>query len=307
MESGNIILYFNSTIILAVPILLVAIGVCYSEKSGVYGMNSDSSMLGACFISVAIMLETGNAALAVIGGIIAGGLIASLFSIFAVRIGANQCLIGLGFNFIVIGLTSSLLRLFWSTGGIPQFEQPQAIPIPGLGSIPIVGEILFNQPIVIYMVYFIVPISWWVLFKSTWGQKIRAVGENPSCADTVGIKVLKTRTIAVTVGGLFSGFAGAVLAIQQVGTFTEAMTGARAWMGIIAAYSGGWSPIGATGTALVFGLAAALEKRIQLLPFINLSSYVVQMFPYIAALIVIGMAGKNRRHPAAMAHYYQKQ
>lgn len=270
-------------------------------------MNSDSSMLGACFVSVAIMLETGNVALAVIGGIIAGGLIAALFSIFAVRIGAHQVLIGLAFNFIVIGLTSSLLRLFWSTGGIPQFEKLRAIPIPGLSSIPIVGEILFNQPIMIYLVYFIVPISWWVLFKSTWGQKIRAVGENPSCADTVGIKVIKTRTIAVIVGGLFAGFAGSVLAIQQVGTFTEAMTGARAWMGIIAAYFGGWSPIGATGAALVFGLASALEKRIQLMPFINMSSYVVQMFPYIAALIVIVMTGRNRRHPAAMAKYYHKQ
>ncbi|MEA4964590.1 MAG: ABC transporter permease [Oscillospiraceae bacterium] len=304
---SSIILYFNSALILSAPILLVAIGVCFSEKAGVYAMNSDSSMLGACFVSVLVMLGTGNAALSILGGIIAGGLIAALFSIFSVRIGANQCLIGLAFNFMVIGLTSSLLRLFWSTGGIPQFDKLLDVPIPGLSKIPFIGEILFDQPIMMYLLYIIIPISWWVLFKSTWGLKLRAVGENPSCADTVGIKVLKTRTIAVIVGGLFSGCGGAVLAIQQVGTFTEEMTGARAWMGIISAYFGGWSPIGATGAALVFGLAEALEKRIQLMTFINLSSYVVQMFPYIAAVIVIVMTGRNRRHPAAMARYYQKQ
>lgn len=303
----SIVLYFNSAITLAVPILLVAIGVCYSEKSGVYAMNSDSCMLGSCFISVAIMLGTGNAALAILGGVLSGGIIAGLFSIFAVRIGANQCLIGLAFNFTVMGLTSSLLRLFWNTGGIPQFAQPGRVAIPLLSQIPIIGAILFNQPVMIYLVYILVPVSWWVLFKSTWGLQIRAVGENPSCADSVGIRVIKTRTIAVIVGGLFSGCGGAILAVQQVGTFTEEMTGARAWMGIISAYFGGWSPIGSAGAALVFGLAESLEKRIQLLPFINLSSYVVQMFPYIAALIVIVLTGRNRRHPAAMAKYYQKQ
>ena len=119
---SGFILYLNNAIVLAVPILLVAIGVCFSEKSGVYAMNSDSSMLGACFFSVLVMMNTGNIVLAVLVGIFAGGIIAGLFSIFAVRVGANQCLVGLGFNFIIIGLTSSLVRLLWNTGTLPQFE-----------------------------------------------------------------------------------------------------------------------------------------------------------------------------------------
>lgn len=304
---SSIILYFNSAITLAVPILMVAIGVCYQEKSGVYAMNSDSSMLSACFISVMVVLGTGNAFLGILAGILAGGVMSAIFSVFAVRIGTDQTLTGLACNFTIMGLTSSLLRLLWNTGGIPQFDQPRAVAIPGLSSIPVIGGILFNQPITVYLIYFIIPISWWVLFKSTWGLKIRAVGENLECADSVGIHILKTRTIAITVGGLFAGFGGAILAVQQVGTFTEEMTGARAWMGIIAAYFGGWSPIGATGAAMVFGLAMALEKRIQMLPFINLSSYTVQMFPYLAAIIVIALTGKNRRHPANMMKFYQKQ
>lgn len=304
---SNLILYLSSALRLSVPILMVAIGVCYSEKSGVYCMNADSSMLGACFVSVVVTLATGNPWIGVVAGIVSGGITAAVFSIFAVRIGANQCLVGLAFNFVVIGLTSSLLRLFWSTGGIPQFQGLGEVPIPGLSQIPVIGPILFNQPIMTYAVYFIVPISWYVLFHTTWGLQIRAVGENPRCGDTLGINVLKTRVIAVIVGGLFSGLGGSVLAIQQVQTFTEEMTGARAWMGIIAAYFGGWSPLGSTGAALVFGLAEALEKRIQLLSYVSLSSYTIQMFPYVAALIVILLTGSSRRHPAAMAKYYQKQ
>jgi general nucleoside transport system permease protein len=302
-----LILYLSSALRLSVPVLLAAIGVCYSEKSGVYGMNADANMLSACFISVVVTLATGNPWLGVIAGILAGCVCAALFSIFAVKVGVNQCLAGLSFNFMIIGLTSSLLRLFWSTSGIPQFKGLEEVAIPGLSKIPFIGLIFFNQPILTYAVYFIVPISWYVMFKTTWGLKIRSVGENPRCADTLGINVIKTRVVSVIACGFFCGLGGAVLAIQQVQTFTEGMTGARGWMGIIAAYFGGWSPLGATGAALIFGLAEALEKRIQLLSFINLSSYVIQMFPYLAALIVIMMTGSSRRHPAAMAKYYEKQ
>lgn len=303
----GLILYLSSAIRLSVPVLLAAIGVCYSEKAGVYGMNADANMLSACFVSVVTTLATGNPWLGVLAGILAACICSALFSVFAVKAGTNQCLTGLAFNFMVTGLTSSLLRLFWSTSGIPQFEGLGEVAIPGLSKIPVIGPILFNQPILTYAVYFIVPISWFVMFKSTWGLKIRSVGENPRCADTLGIDVIKTRIVSVITCGLFCGLGGAVLSIQQVQTFTEGMTGARGWMGIIAAYFGGWSPLGATGAALIFGLAEALEKRIQLLSFINLSSYVIQMFPYIAALLVIMLTGSSRRHPAAMAKYYEKQ
>jgi len=304
---NELVLYLSSAIRLSIPILLAAIGVCFSEKAGVYCMNADSSMLSSCFISIVVTLATGNPWLGCIVGILVGGLCAALFSIFAVKLGANQCLVGLAFNFMVIGLTSSLLRLFWNTNGIPHIAGLDEVAIPGLSAIPIIGPIFFNQPILTYVVYFIVPISWYVMFKTTWGLKIRSVGENPRCADTLGINVIKTRIVSVVVGGLFCGFGGAVLSIQQVQTFTEEMSGARGWMGIIAAYFGGWSPIGAAGASFIFGLAEALEKRIQLLDFINLSSYVIQMFPYIAALIVILLTGSSRRHPAAMAKFYEKQ
>lgn len=304
---SDLILYFNTTIVLAVPILLVALGVCFSDKSGVYGMFAEGSMLSACFMSVLIMTGTGNVVLAVLGAVLTGGVVAGVFSVLSVRIGTHQVLTALAINFACVGLTSSLMNLVWERGNLPQFAQPGNVPIPLLSKIPFIGEVLFDQPVLIYIVYGLVPLSWWILFRSTWGQNIRAVGENMKCADTLGINVNNTRTAAVIVCGMFAGLAGVVLAVQQVGTFTEQMTGAKAWMGIISVYFGGWNPLGATGAALVFGLASALEKRIQLIPNINLSSYVVQMFPYIAAMLVIIATGRNRRHPAAITQYYRKQ
>ena len=297
----------RSAIALGMPILLVAIGVCYTEKGGVWGMNADSSMLGACFFSAVSMVFTGNMFLSLVIGIASGAIMAWLFSIFAVRIGVNQCLVGLGFNFMIMGLTSSLQRLIWGMETPTAFAMIPEVPIPGLSKIPVIGPIFFQQSLLVYFIYFLVPISWWLLFKTTWGMKIRAVGENPDCAGTVGIHVVHTRCLAVTVGGAFSGLGGAFLVLQNVGRFSEMMTGSKAWMGIIAAYFGGWSPLGATWAAFVFGFANALEKRVQLISWINLSSYVVQLFPYIAALIVITLSGGKRRHPAGMAKYYQKQ
>ena len=304
---SGIILYFNTAIALAVPILMVSIGVCYQEKTGVYGMGSDSSMLLACFTSIIALIATGNYFVAILVGVLSGGLMSLFFSIFAVRLGTDQTLTGLACNFAVMGLTSSLLRLLWGADGIPMMEKPASVPIPLLSKIPVVGEILFNQPIVNYLVYIIIPVSWWILYRSTVGLKLRAVGENLECADSVGINILKTRTLACMVAGMCCGLGGSILAVQQVGTFADEMTGSKAWMGIIAAYFGGWSPIGATGAAMVFGLAMALEKRIQLISFINLNSYTVQLFPYIAAILVICLTGKNRRHPANMMRFYQKQ
>ena len=304
---SGVVLYLNSSIALAVPILMVAIGVCYMEKTGVYGMGSDSSMLLACFTSIATLIATNNYFIAILVGIISGGLMSLLFSVFAVWIGADQTLSGLACNFTVMGLTSSLLRLFWGVDGIPMMPQPEPVAIPLLSEIPVIGGTLFNQPIVVYVVYVLVPVSWWILYRSTVGLKLRAVGENLECADSVGINILRTRTLACMVSGMCCGLGGAILAVQQVGTFSDEMTGSKAWMGIIAAYFGGWSPLGATGAAMVFGLAMALEKRIQLLGFLNLNSYTVQLFPYIAAIVVISLAGKNRRHPANMMRFYQKQ
>ncbi len=306
MDVGVILEYLGSTVRVSVPVILIAIGVCYCEKVGVYAMNAEGYMLISAFMSVVATIATGNQAIGVFAGILAGILAALLFSLLTIRFGVDQVLSGLGMNFIILGLTSSLQRLFWGVTGVPRIPAMRPIELPLLSKIPFIGPMLFNQPILTYATYFLIPIAWWVMFKSTWGLKLRAVGENPSCADTLGISVAKTRLNSILACGAFCGLSGAVLALQQVQTFTENMSAGRGWLGLVAAVFGGWNPLGAAGAGLVFGAAEVLQLRLQMLGGIKISSYVIQMLPYFVAIAFIAFIGKGRRHPASMGKFYRK-
>ncbi len=307
MSIEVVVEYLSSTIRVAVPIVLIALGVCFSERSGVYAMGSEGYMLISCFVSVVMTIQTGNQFFGVLFGVLSAMCATALYSYFTVVLGAHQVICGLGSNFVILGLTSALQRLFWGIEGVPRIEPLLPIAIPGLSSIPFVGDMFFNQPIITYICYLLIPVAWWVMFKSTWGLQIRAVGENPNCADTLGINVVKTRVLAVITGGAFCGLAGSALALQQVQSFTENMSNGRGWLGLIAATFGGWNPIGAAGAGLVFGAAEVLQLRLQLLGSFNISSYIILMVPYLVALLFILFIGKGRRHPSAMGKYYKKQ
>lgn len=306
MNLDFIVEYLNSTIRISVPIILLALGVCYSEKAGVHAMEAEGLMLISSFVSVVMTIMTGNHFFGVLFGVLAAVAVSVLFAFCTVRLGANQVICGLGLNFMMLGLTSSLQRYFWGTTGVPRIAAMNPIEIPLLSKIPLIGPTLFNQPILTYLTYLLIPIAWWVMFKSTWGLQLRSVGENPSCADTLGISVARTRSLSVLVCGGFCGLGGAVLALQQVQSFTENISNGRGWLGIIAATFGGWNPIGAAGGGLVFGASEVLQLRLQMAGKINISSYFILMIPYLVALVFILLIGKGRRHPAAMGKYYQK-
>ena len=307
MSVDFVVEFLSSTIRIAVPIILIALGVCYSEKAGVHAMGAEGYMLIGAFVSVVMTIATGSHFLGVVFGILAAALSSAVFSTFAVYLGANQVICGLGLNFIMLGLTSALQRLFWGTTGVPRIEAMNPIEIPVLSDIPLIGPMLFDQPILTYITYLLIPVAWWIMFKSTWGLQLRAVGENPSCADTLGINVARTRSISAIVCGVFCGMGGAVLALQQVQSFTENISNGRGWLGLIAATFGGWNPVGAAGAGLVFGASEVLQLRLQMLGNIQISSYVILMLPYLVALVFILLIGKGRRHPAAMGKYYRKQ
>ncbi len=145
------------------------------------------------------------------------------------------------------------------------------------------------------------------MFKSRWGLNLRSVGENPSCADTLGINVRKTKILGVLTSGAFCGLSGAVLSLSQVQSFVENISGGRGWLGLIAATFGGWNPLGAAGAGVIFGAAESLQLRLQIMSTINISSYVILMIPYLVALLFILFIGKSRRHPEAMGKHYKKQ
>ena len=264
-------------------------------------------MLIAAFTSVVAMIHTGNHFVSVLVGIFSGMAVAALFSYFTVVLGADQVICGLGSNFVMLGLTSSLQRLFWGTTGIPRIAPMNPIAVPLLSKIPFLGQMLFNQPALTYVAYILIPLAWWTMFRSSVGLNLRAVGENPGCADTLGISVNRMRISGVVAGGAFCGLSGAVLALSQVQSFTENISGGRGWLGLIAATFGGWNPLAASGAGLIFGAAESLQLRLQILSSISISSYIILMVPYLVALIFILCIGKSKRHPAGMGKHYRKQ
>ena len=250
-------------------------------------MGAEGFMLISAFTSVVAMIGTNNHLVSVVIGIMTGICAAAIYGYFAVVLGADQVICGLGSNFIMLGLTSSLQKLLWGVTGIPRIRGMSSVEIPLLSDIPFLGPMLFDQPVLTYLAYLLIPAAWWVMFKSRWGLNLRSVGENPSCADTLGIHVRKTKIAGVLVSGAFCGLSGAVLSLSQVQSFVENISGGRGWLGLIAATFGGWNPLGAAGAGLIFGAAESLQLRLQIMSKIEISSYVILMIPYLAALLFI--------------------
>jgi simple sugar transport system permease protein len=237
-------------------------------------------------------------------------LASSIVAFSAVILGSEQVLSALSMNIFALGFTGFMQRFIWGvgTGGLPLIEPLRNIPIPIISDIPLIGPILFNQPILTYLAYVTIPIASWVMFKSRWGLQLRAVGEHPRAVDTVGLPVARTRFIAVVISGGLSALGGAVLSLQQVRTFTEAMTNGRGWLGLIACIFGRWHPAGAAGAAFLFGAADALQLRVQLsTAALEVSSYFILMLPHLLALFLILFIGKAARHPAATGIHYTKE
>ncbi len=302
--------FLQASVRVATPVAFVAIGATYSERSGVYAMGLEGYMLISSFASVAVTVFTDNIFLGIIAGILAGMLAASIVAYSAVILGAEQVLSALSMNIFALGFTGFVQRYIWGvgTGGLPLIEPLQNIPIPFLVEIPVLGPIIFNQPILTYLLYVTIPAAWWVMFRTTWGLQLRSVGEHPRAADTVGLPVARTRFIAVLISGALSAVGGAVLSLQQVRTFTEGMTNGRGWLGLIACIFGRWNPLGATGAAFLFGAADALQLRVQLSSAVlEVSSYFILMLPHLLALFLILFVGKAARHPAATGIHYTKE
>jgi simple sugar transport system permease protein len=306
MDSDSIVSILASSVRVTTPILFVALGGCFSEQAGVFAMGLEGYMLTSAFVAVVGALLTKSLVLGVLLGIAAGVLMALILAFVTISIGTEQVLSGLAINMLALGMTGFLMRLVWGVSGIPLTPPMDPIPLPLLSKIPLLGPVFFTQPLLTYLAYLAVPAAWWLMYKSRWGLELRAVGEKPRAADTVGISVNGTRYRAVLLSGALAGIGGVILSLQQVNTFTQDMTAGRGWLGLIAAIFGRWNPLGAAGASFVFGFADAMQLRIQV-SAIPISSWIVLMIPHLIALILIALVGKAARHPEATGVQYSKE
>jgi len=295
---------FAGMIRIATPLALTAIGGTICERSGIVNIALEGLILIGAFISVVVSYFTGSAWLGVLGAIIVGALFSLILAYFSINLRSDQVVVGTAINIFALGATGFLTDfIFKEAGATPGVAGLNPIKIPILCNIPWIGEIFFQQKPIIYLTFLIVAISQFILFKTQIGLRIRAVGEHPRAADTVGINIYKIRYLAVTISGALGGLAGAQLALEEIRRFVEYMSGGRGFIALAANVFGKWTPIGSWLGSLLFGFAQALELR---LGIFKISPEFIKMIPYALTIIVLAGAMGRATAPVSLGKPYIK-
>jgi simple sugar transport system permease protein len=306
-KSLNLVGLFNTTLSKAVPITLGALSGILCERSGVVNIAIEGMMLSGAMVSALVGSITQNAWLGLFCAVLTGAVLAYVHGIFSIKYKTNQIISGTVINIFATGLTSYISAKFMQV--YPALNNPPtfgAIAIPLLADIPVIGEIFFVNNLFVFAMFIFIVILQIGLFQTRWGLRVRAVGEHPKAADTLGIDVFKTRYTSVILGGMMAGFAGAYFTLGSAGRFDEVMTAGRGFIGLAAMIFGNWIPTGGFAAGLLFGFADSLASRMAILG-IAIPSQFLLMLPYIATMIVLaGVIGKGHV-PAADGIPYEKE
>ncbi len=293
---------------LAVPLVFGALGGVLGERAGVVNIAIDGQLLLGAFAAALVGSATGSPWAGLVAAMVAGALVALVLGLFAITYFVDQVIVGVVLNVLVIGLTSFLFSQVLaphteSLNNPPRFPR---VPIPLLGDIPLVGPIFFRQTMVVYLLYVAVALVTFALYRTRWGLRVRAVGEHPKAADTVGIKVNRTRYRTILLAGAIAGMGGAFYTLVSVPQFNREMTGGAGYIALAAVIFGKWDPIRATLAALLFGFASNLQGVLAVLGSPVPSQFML-MLPYVITIFAVaGLVGRSRP-PAADGVPYQKE
>ena len=298
----------GNALILAIPIIFGGLSGVMSERVGVVNISIEAQLLAGAFVGAVVGTLTGNLYVALVSAMIAGALLGMVLAVFAVKYLADQIIVGVVLNVLIIGITNFLYSQ-WLVTDSDSTNFPGTLDIfaiPFLSDIPVLGPVLFENRVTVFAAFIAVPLLWWVLFRSRLGLRARSVGEYPLAADTVGIDVGKTRFWWVTLGGLLAGLGGAALTIGNVGAFGKEMTAGQGFIALAVVILGRWHPVYMSAAALLFGFSIILRVWAnQVSP--GIPTDFILMVPYLVALIaVVGFVGKVRA-PAADGQPYVKE
>ena len=281
--------FLFSSLRLATPLLLAALGGLYSERAGVINIALEALLLAGAFTAATVTHFSGNPWLGLFAAIVAGIGVALIHGVVCIRFRADQVVSGTALNIVFLGLPQLLAgALFASTGATPQLPKDQLLPLPPM-----------------LIAFALVPISWYVLDRTRFGLRVRAVGENPEAADTAGVDVARVRYLGVMLSGALAAIGGAYLSIGQASLFTRNMSAGRGFIALAALIFGNWRPVPTMLACLLFGAADALSIQMQGVSKVPVQF--VQMIPYVLTLVVLaGFIGKSRP-PRALGLPYQKK
>ena len=292
-----------SGIRLATPYLYAAIGETFGQRSGVLNLGVEGQMLLGAFAAFYVAFTTGNLWLGVLAAVIVGAVMGLAMAFVSINLQAEQGISGIGFYLFGLGMSDLLFQKLLGT--VETVKGFPAVSIPLLSGIPIVGEIFFQQNLLVYGAFALVPIAWFVLRKTTLGLKIRSVGENPEAADSLGVSVARVRYFTVTLGGILSGVAGASLSIANLNVFQQNMTSGLGFIAVALVYFGGWRPAGVLLGALLFSMVNSLQLWVQVLGIPIPSDFAVMM-PYVLTILALVIMVQRVRSPSALTKPFER-
>jgi general nucleoside transport system permease protein len=294
-----------STVRNGTPLAFAALGGLFSERSGVINIGLEGMMLMSAFAGAAGAHFTGSTVLGLLIALAVGLLLGLLHAVATITFEADQIISGTAINLLALGGTGFLMVTFFESGGTsPRIDRFSSIAIPGLSDIPVIGQALFNQSILVYLLYALVPVAWYLLYRTPFGLRLRAVGEVPEAVDVAGVGVARMRYLGVGLSGTLAGLGGAFLSMSLLSSFTEGMTNGRGFIALAALIFGRWNPIGAFGAAFLFGAAQAWVFSG---PELTIPDEFIQMIPYLLVIVALVGFGGRAVPPAAIGKVYRKE
>lgn len=298
----------HSGLRLATPYLYAALGEMFAQRSGVLNLGVEGIMLMGAFSGFYVLTQTGNPWLGLLAAIVIGGVLGLVMAFISVTLQAEQGISGIGLYMVGLGLSSLLFKTMLGTiEGATGFQELRFCVTESLclSQIPVIGEVLFRHNFLVYGAFALVPLAGWVINKTTWGLSIRAVGQSPQAADSLGVSVVRVRYATVIVGGVLAGIAGASLSIGLLNIFQEGMTNGQGFIAVALVYFGSWTPVGVMVGALFFSLLNALQLWVQVLG-LNLPADIAVMIPYVLTIVALALPFRRALAPAALGKAFNR-
>ena len=299
--------FLTSTMSMATPIMLAALGELIVEESGIINVGIEGAMLAGAFFALAATYFSGSIALGLGAGILAAVAIDAIFAMLVVNLAANQVVTGTALNILALGVTGVFYRkLFGETGKAFMVTPVAKIPLGPLARIPILGPVLFDQNALVYFTFILIPIFWYLISRTRYGLRLRAAGERPEAADALGLGVYRIRWEALIVAGALTGLAGAYLTLAYANTFVENISAGRGFVALSVVILGRWNPWGLAAASVLFGAAMALQFGLQALGTV-VPYQLFLALPYALTLVVLAGVGGQAAAPSALGEPYRRQ
>ena len=297
--------FLSASMRLAIPIVLAALGGVFNERAGVLNIGMEGMMLMGCLVGFVVGHFTGNMWLGVLAASVSGVILGLILGFFTVTLDANQVVAGISLNLLCVGVTSFIYRIIFGVGTQqPRVSGFETFNVPGLSKIPILGPLFFQQSPLVYVTFILILISFVVIFKSGWGLKIIATGENPEAAETLGVSVVRARYVSLMISGVMCAIGGAFLSLGATRLFLNNMTAGRGYIALAILTLGRRHPFGILAAALMFGAADALQLRTQIM-HIGIPFQFMLMLPYALTMFVLAFFVKRTDDPAALGVHYK--